>query len=77
MNGCDLRHITMNNLWDKVANGINTIVALESQGYFVNECKFTKLNNATMLAHSLESDFIISHEQKHKLAITIDKFLRQ
>lgn len=75
MDGCNINSFLINNLGNKVNSMVNTIIALESQGYFVNDCKFTKLNNAIMFSHAVENEFILTHEQKHNLNYVVNKFL--
>lgn len=75
MGDCNINTFTLDSLGNKVNNIINSIIALESQGYFVNECKLTKINTAVMLMHCIKNDYILSHKQKHNLNIVIDKFL--
>lgn len=75
MDGCNINNILSSSLETKVNSIINTIITLESQGYIVNECKLMKLNNAIMLSHAVENDFILTHNQKHNLNYIVNKFL--
>lgn len=75
MYDCNVNSFLISNLGNKVNSMLNTIIALDSQGYFVNECKLTKLNNANMFMHVLENDFVLTHCQKHNVNLIINKFL--
>lgn len=75
MNGCNKINILIDTLGSEIAKTVNTILALTSQGYLVNKCKYNRIDNANMLIHGFENEFILTSEQRKKLNLLANKYL--
>lgn len=59
----------LNDLGNKVDSIVNTIITLNSQGYIVNNNKYTKLSFASILIHAYENIGIYNDKQKTNIEL--------
>lgn len=59
----------LNNLESKVDSICDTIIALTSQGYFVNNNKRVKLDYSSILIHAFENINMFNDKQKANLEL--------
>lgn len=64
-----LRKEIIDDLGNKVSSICDTIVALASQGYLINNNKRVKLDLSSVLIHAFENIGIFNDEQKHNIEL--------
>ena len=62
-----IRDAIIGSLESEVSNITHGVEILASQGYSINECKKTRMRNASMLVHGYENINILTKEQQRKL----------
>ena len=70
----DLRKSIITDLESKELSVVNTVVVLASQGYVINQAKYTKLDLASIILNAFENINVFSEEQQHKIELLYNKF---
>lgn len=72
---CNLSRIIQDNLRHKSDDVINDIIGRESNGFIVDDCEVAKITNISMLEHAVENEALLTHNQRHKVNLTVNKLI--
>lgn len=72
----NIRDTIIDSLGSEVLNIVKGIEILASQGYSINECKKTRMRNASMLIPCFENINILTVEQQSKIEEIFNKISR-